>query len=189
MEYPELLNALKADLNKILASGQSTVQIEALQKYIETGLSSKQTDNDLERQKLEQQRSLAHMDVRTKHEIEMFKSVIDAGREALNALILINGGAVVALLGFLGAAITKGFSPSLGLQLTPSILFFGTGVLAGSISFGLRYVTQYCYAYDWFKTGHGLNISANLAAITGYILFGGGIFTAYYAFVEQFSPS
>lgn len=187
MEYLELLNALKADLNTIHARGQSTVQIEALQKYIENGLSSKQTDSNLEHKKLELQRSLAHQDVQSRHDIEMFKSVIDAGREALNALILINGGAVVALLGFLGAAITKEFSPTLGLQLTPSILFFGTGVLVGSVSFGLRYVTQYCYAYDWLKTGHGLNISSNLAAITGYIMFACGIYTAYNAFVHQFS--
>ena len=118
----------------------------------------------------------------------MFKSVIEAGREALNALILINGGGVVALLGFLGATISKGLPATLGLQLAPSILLFGIGVLSGGLSFGLRYMTQFCYAYNWNKTGTTLNIAANSAAITGYILFGCGIYTAYDALKKQFAP-
>ncbi len=188
MEYSKLFNSLKEDLAKIRSSGQSTVDIEALQKYIEAGLSPNRPDRDLEHIKLDQQRSLAHLDVQTRHEIELFKSVIEAGREALNALILINGGAVVALLGFLGATISKGLPAELGLHLTPSILSFGAGVLAGSISLGVRYLTQFCYAYKKIKTGHALNLVSNLMAIGGYVLFAYGIYTAYEAFVTQFSP-
>jgi len=188
VEYSKLLNSLQEDLAKIRSSGQSTVDIEALQKYIETGLSPDQPDRALEHTKLEQQQFLAHLDVRTRHEIELFKSVIEAGREALNALILINGGAVVALLGFLGATISKGLPAELGLHLTPSILSFGAGVLAGSLSLAVRYVTQFCYGHGRIKIGNALNLASISLAGSGYILFAYGIYTAYEAFVTQFSP-
>jgi len=67
----------------------------------------------IELRKLEYQRMLAHYDAQTKHGIEMFKSVIESGREALNALVLVNGGAVVALLGFMGATLSKSLPPRL----------------------------------------------------------------------------
>jgi hypothetical protein len=56
-----------------------------------------------------------------------------------NTLVLINGGAVVSLLGFMGATISKGLSSSLGANLTHPLLYFGIGVLAGALAFGGRY--------------------------------------------------
>lgn len=168
------------------ASGQNAVGIEALQKYLED-LRTHATSS-VELRKLEQQRSLAHFDAQTKHAIEMFKSVMDAGREALNALVLINGGAVVALLGFMGATIAKGFPASLGMQLTRPVLFFGLGVLMGALGFGVRYLGQACYSGQRRTLGNVFNVTSSLSAVVGYILFGSGVYAAYSAFVVQFSP-
>lgn len=186
MESAEVLNKLKTELDAVGATGQNAVAIEALQKYIDD-LRTHATSS-VELRKLEQQRSLAHFDAQTKHAIEMFKSVIDSGREALNALVLVNGGAVIALLGFMGATISKGLPAPLGMQLTLPILLFGLGVLMGALGFGIRYLAQACYAYNRNTLGTVFNVSSSLVAAAGYALFGYGVYVAYRSFVLQFAP-
>lgn len=185
MEPADILNKLKVELASVSASGQSVVGIDALQKYIEDLRTH--AASSVELRKLEQQKSLAHFDAQTRHSIEMFKSVIDAGREALNALVLINGGAVVALLGFMGATISKGLPASLGMQLTRPVLFFGLGVLMGAVGFGVRYLTQACYSNQRNTLGMVFNVTSIIAAVGGYLLFGSGVYAAYSAFVAQFA--
>lgn len=186
VESADILNKLNVELASVRASGQSAVDIDALQKYIEYLRTHHAASSD-ELRKLEQQRSLAYFDAQTKHSIEMFKSVIDAGREALNALVLVNGGAVVALLGFMGATISKGFPASLGMQLTRPVLFFGLGVLMGVVGFGVRYLGQACYAGQRNTLGTVFNVTSSFAAVVGYALFGSGVYAAYSAFVAQFA--
>lgn len=186
MESAEVLNKLKTELDAVGATGQNAVAIGALQRYIDD-LRTHATSS-VELRKLEQQRSLAHFDAQTKHSIEMFKSVIDSGREALNALVLVNGGAVIALLGFMGATISKGLPAALGMQLTLPILLFGLGVLTGALGFGIRYLAQACYALNRKTLGTVFNVSSSLAAVAGYALFGSGVYVAYRSFVLQFAP-
>ncbi|MDH0380634.1 hypothetical protein [Comamonas aquatica] len=185
MESTAVLNELNDELTKLRGAGKNQVEIEELLRYIDRLKSHANVST--EHLKLEQQRSLAYLDVKTKHSVEMFKSVIEAGREALNALVLINGGSVVALLGFMGATIAKGFPSSLGAALTHPLLYFGLGVLMGAVGFGLRYLTQACYAYEKDVPGTVLNIGSILSAVVGYVLFGFGVHGAYRAFTEHFA--
>ena len=105
MESAQVIDSLKTELAYVKAKGQGVVEIDALQKYLEN--LRVDAGQSIELQKLDTQRSLAHYDAETKHSLAMFNSVIESGREALNALVLVNGGAVVALLGFMGATISK----------------------------------------------------------------------------------
>lgn len=133
------------------------------------------------------QSNLAAYNAQNAHAIEMFKSVMDAGKEALNALLLINGGAVVAILGFLGTAFSKDrFSPQLGLSLTYPLAYFGLGVLAGALAFGIRYVAQACFAGEWKKWGMAFNVLSILAGLGGYAAFGLGLAGAHGAFQQLF---
>lgn len=185
MEPTEIIGALKAALADVKMQGQDTVSIVALENYLE-GLRS-DAGHSLEFQKLEHQRSLAHYDAQTKHSIEMFKSVIESGREALNALVLVNGGAVIALLGFMGATISKGLTQALGANLTLPLLEFGIGVLMGALGFGARYFSQVFYSSEKNKLGIGFNAMAVGFAIAGYALFGYGMYGAFCAFAAQFA--
>jgi len=133
------------------------------------------------------QSSLAEYNAKSVHAIEMFKSVLDAGKEALNALLLINGGAVVAILGFLGNAFSKEkFSPQLGLDLTYPLACFGAGVLAGAAAYGVRYFSQACFASEWGKAGTTLSVLAIVVGICGYVAFGLGLSGAHGAFQQLF---
>jgi hypothetical protein len=185
MEPAQVIEQLQKELVGVKAKGQDTVTIAALESYLD-GLRSSASQS-IEFQKLETQRSLAQLDVQTKHSIEMFKAVVESGREALNALVIVNGGAVIALLGFMGAVISKGLPQSLGLGLTLPILQFGIGVLMGAVGFMMRYFSQACYATDKKKCGDAFRWVAISVALIGYGLFGFGIYGAYCAFSIQFA--
>lgn len=185
MEPAQVIDNLKNALADVKAKGQETVAIAALVTYLDTLRSN--ASQSIELQKLEAQHTLAQLDVQTKHRIEMFKAVIESGREALNALVLVNGGAVIALLGFMGATLSKGLPQALGLSLTVPLLQFGLGVLMGAVGFAARYFSQACYSAQKEKWGDAFKIVAILVALAGYGLFGCGIYGAYRAFSVQFA--
>lgn len=184
MEAVEVIQDLENALADVKNNGRETVAVAALEKYL--GNLRLDASYSIEFRKIETQHTLANFDSQTKHSIEMFKSVIDAGREALNALILINGGAVIALLGFMGATISKGMPNSLGYELTFPLLQFGFGVLVGALGFGSRYIAQFFYAAKYRIAGHTFNAISSLLAASGFILFGFAMYGAYQAFAKQF---
>ena len=184
MESLQILNQLRVELIELKSQGVKTLDLEALESYIEN--LNKGTESSIELQKMNHQSSLAHYDAQIKNNIALFKSVIDSGREAINALVLINGGAVISLLGFMGATISKGLSSSLGANLTHPLLYVGIGVLAGALAFGGRYCAQWFYSSTMMKTGHSFLVGTIIVVITGYAFFGVGICEAYTAFSKQF---
>lgn len=190
METKEAIDKLKSDLTEIKAQGQDTIPIEGLENYL-SGL-EKDASASFESRKLDYQRMLAGYDAQVKFDIELFKSVIEAGKEALNATLIINGGAVIAFLGFLGSMLSKGGAEALGLKLTVPLCSFGFGVLFAALGFGIRYLAQFCFARrqkpSWIKAGHGLNIASILMAVASYTVFGFGVYNAYTAFVSHFTP-
>ena len=186
MEAKELATELKQELKQLRSKNQSVVSIDILEKYL--GHVEENAEVSLSTRQLEHQGSLAEYDARVRQGIEMLNAAINAGKDALNALVLINGGAVIALLGFLGAVVSQSFPKELGLGLTLPLLYFGSGVLLGALGFGFRYFSQACYSGDWIKTGLAFHGCAILFAVSGYVLFGLGIYGAYDAFALLFSP-
>jgi primosomal replication protein N len=185
MDTKETLDKIKTDLHSLQEKGHAVLNIEALKEYI-TAL-QKDSSVSVEFKKLQHQSSLAQYDAKIKAHLEMFKSVINAGKEALNATLLINGGAAVACLGFLGSMLSKGGSESLGLMFTVPLAAFGFGVLSGALGFGMRYCAQFFYARLLNKTGHTFNIGSIFLAACAYVLFGYGVYSAYLAFVTHYS--
>lgn len=102
--------------------------------------------------------------------------------------MIVNGGAVIALLGFLGAAISKEMPRTLGLGLTMPLLLFGAGVLLGALGFGARYISQACYSGDRPNWGQGFTVVAVVFGLSAYGIFGCGIYGAYTAFRMVFAP-
>jgi hypothetical protein len=75
----------------------------------------------------------------TDHQTETFKSLISLSTEALKALQLLNGGAVVALLAYLGQASKRA---DLARALTCPFALFVAGLLAATLAYGSAYLTQ-----------------------------------------------
>ena len=118
----------------------------------------------------------------------MFESVLEAGREALKAILIINGGAVIALLGFMGALISKGLPTSLGASLAGSIFQFGAGVLLTALGFGARYMSQAFFHGEKSRVGQTFTVISIAMALAAYAMFGLGIYGAYEALASHFSP-
>jgi hypothetical protein len=76
------------------------------------------------------------MSFNEEHAIETYKSLISISTEALKALQLLNGGAVVALLAYLGQ------HPKLALSARGALGLFVLGLVAGTTVFITSYLTQ-----------------------------------------------
>ena len=185
MEAKEAVDKFRRDLADLKKDGIENVSISGLENYLSVLEQSASQSNTL--RQIEHQRNLAHYDAQIKTGIEMFKSVIESGKEALNATILINGGAVAALLGFLSSLISKGTQNQIGQQLTVALLCFGSGVLFGALGFGVRYLTQLTYSAKQQRLGHSLNFLSSLPAVFAYSAFGLGVFQTYCAFQIHFA--
>src|SRR6266550_2692583 len=82
--------------------------------------------------------------------LETYKSMITIGTEALKALQLINGGAIVALLVYLGQAPERAHLAPLAAK--PLLLFLG-GLVAATLAFLGTYFTQLTLLNEFFKGG------------------------------------
>jgi len=184
METKEAIALLKSDITVLKERGQDSVPIAGLQDYLSGLEKAAATSTELRNHAL--QSSLAQYDARVRSDLEMFKSVLDAGIEALKAVMLINGGAAVALLGALSYVVSKGGLEQLGLGVSISLAYFGGGVLSAALALGARYVTQAFFAVGHTKTGHGFNSLSILLTVVAYAAFGMGLFNAYHAFVNYF---
>lgn len=125
-------------------------------------------------------------------------AAILTGNHTLRALIIINGGAAIALLAFIGHLISVQngvFSKSLG-ELTAPLIWFAWGVALATVSMGFSYVTNYSYSSHasrkskhyqapyiretlsskrWLRFGFIFQIFAVLTAIVSIYLFVSGM--------------
>jgi hypothetical protein len=77
------------------------------------------------------------------------EAVIKGGEVAIRTVMLINGGAAVAVLAFIGALVREGgVSVKQIAGVSTSLLWFGGGVAAAAWALGLAYCTNYCYGRE-----------------------------------------
>src|SRR5262249_1647758 len=75
------------------------------------------------------------------HLQETYKSLITISVECLKILIVINGGAAVAMLTYIGSLVGRS-SPPRAADLTPALLSYCFGVFAAALAFILAYLVQ-----------------------------------------------
>lgn len=103
---------------------------------------------------------------------------------ALKSSLLINGGASVAMLAFIGNVWGKqnGFSCLLE-QLALSLAFFVFGVLSAAIAAGFTYLSQAGYAGEFGKISNKIGVVSHvvtvLSVVASYFLFAKGALVAY----------
>lgn len=106
-------------------------------------------------------------------EKEMFQAVIAFGQATIRNLILINGGACVAMLALIGGIFDK--AEALARSLSSALLFFGGGVLLGALAAGASYISQSCYYYDEDnKRGDIWRWGCIGIGVASYVAFAGG---------------
>jgi hypothetical protein len=93
----------------------------------------------------------AHDDA-TKFSLGTNAAAIDNANLALRTAVLINGGAAVSVLAFIGGLTSQGkltFGPQL-IQIATTLIWFALGVAAATLAMGLSYFTNYCIAVQSF---------------------------------------
>jgi hypothetical protein len=187
MELSEAIEKFKMDLLAVKADGKTTaVEINTLEGYLDDLLKNASLSSEARRQVHEN--NLAHYDAQRRQDIENFRAVISAGKEAINASIIINGGAVFALMSFMANAIAKP-GPNYLLLFAYPLFLFGMGVLLGGTSYGTRYISQFFYAhYDkptWMKAGHLFNVLSWLFTASAFLLFAVAVYLCYSGFLGR----
>jgi hypothetical protein len=117
--------------------------------------------------------------------LEMFRAVLACGQSAMKNAMLINGGAGVALLAFIGHVWDKTLAAASVKGLTWSLLLFMSGVLASAVAAGTTYLAQAFYASDWQRTGYAINYVTIGLVVMSYLAFAMGGYEAYSAFRAQ----
>lgn len=116
----------------------------------------------------------------------METALINLSQNAFKTVILINGGAAVALLAFLGNIWAKGLQIEVVSWLAKSISLFSIGVLVGALGSGMIYICNYLYSISLPKLAIKFHIFTALLAIAAYVCFGFGAYSAHAAFVIGF---
>lgn len=118
-------------------------------------------------------------------QLEMFRSVITSGQNAIRSSFLLNGCASVALLAFIGHL--SSVAPSKVSIFAGVLMPFVFGVLAMTVTSGFTYLSQWFYdskSPKAQKLGFNLNVACILLGISSYVFFMWGMYRAYFAFTR-----
>ena len=193
-----IIEEIKKAVKDVQENNKDVISIDALLNYLNVlDKDASDVDEDTKRKheteltvyRAENEHNLAHYNAQQLQAVEMFKSVISYGTAALKSAILINGGAAVALLAFIGNIWNKSIPQSAVGHLTSAIAYFSFGVLAATIGTASSYITQYCYGHNYMKTGKVIHILTLALVIGSYALFSLGIVGARESFNVQFTTN
>ncbi|MFQ5673262.1 MAG: hypothetical protein ACE5G9_09215 [Nitrospinales bacterium] len=104
--------------------------------------------------------------------IASIKASVDLAGIAIKSALLINGGATVAILAFLGNFLSKDAQKTVVLNALASPLgYFSLGVVTAAIGSGLAYCSQRSYLEEWNKAGICFNLLAVIFIVATYGAF------------------
>ena len=167
----------------------SSKNLHSIFDQIEKGLEDNNSQIDpvsLEKFRSDLAASVAYHDHVHNWDIEGFKQVIALGQSALKSIMLINGGASVALLAFISNLATNA---SAKLPIPPfaeSLRYFVIGVFLASAAFATTYLSQSFFdgEKEWQqRTGLTFQIITIAIGIFSFVSFFYGADAAYHAFL------
>jgi hypothetical protein len=187
MSTKQFAAQMKAMIEDIKAKGTVAIYCDNLIAYLSEVENTPEVEPSpiqIEKYKADLQKWIETNKRNHEGQLEMFRSVIMSGQAAIKSSFLLNGGAAVAMLAFIGhlAQFKAEKVPAFSACLLP----FAYGVLAIAVTSGLTYLSQWFYASTrpWArKVGFGLNMLSILLGISSYGFFVWGLFDTYRAFI------
>lgn len=193
MKASEVIQIFKGAIDATRKQGVEQVSIadlEAYAKKLEETASETPEDVAAGEARMEEYRAnhsawIAARQREHEHNLEMLRSVITVGQSALRSALLINGGAAVALLAFVGKLWSSGaVDPALG-GISAGLIQYVWGVLSAAVAAGATYFSQAGYAGEFGRASRKVGMGGHLIAVAGvilaYILFGVASWTTYEA--------
>lgn len=190
MEPISVISLIKNALLDLKKQRVEQISVDGLIDYLSQLEARRQHLLELTQPELEQYKAQLAMWIENQRHAfvvttEGFKSVILSGQNALRSALLINGGASIALLAYIGKLKVAG-STQLSSLAFPLLLFV-IGVLVTAVNSGITYLSQWFYfgGASWKqKAGFYLNIANIVLGIASYFLFAVGTFYAYRFFAH-----
>lgn len=179
MNLRQRIERLRDEVRSLVTEEKKT--IDPLKLSAELDRILQQSENSQEHLRRKYNR---RMELWKEARVEMMRAVISFGQGAIRSLILINGGAAVAVMTFVGNL--KSRHENGAETLAQSLLLFALGVVAAAIVAGFAYVTQYLYdssAGRLPKLGIAFHIIAIVSAAVSLGLFVCGLLKAYHGFL------
>lgn len=118
-------------------------------------------------------------------QLKNMEGVLELAREGLKGFVLVNAGACVALLAFLGNVWTKGVY---GEPFIAALAIFAGGVFVAALANALSYLTQLYYSSEGdaeLAVGRRWHRASGFVALASLLLFGCGIVQSVAAFRVQ----
>ena len=191
-----LIDINRKELRDAEAQGLTSVStttlhsiFDKIEQHVDTG-PAQPSAIELETFRSDLAGSLAYQDHVNTWNLEGFRQVIALGQSTLKSIMLINGGAAVALLAFLGSLVSAKTRSVPLLSFANSMQAFVWGVFLAAVAYGLTYFSQLCYGGEkkWQqRTGVVLHVLTSLVATAALLMFLWGAKLAYLGFVG-FAP-
>ncbi len=187
MSTKQFAAQMKAMIEDIKAKGTAAIYCDNLIDYlneVENTSEDEPSPIQIEKYKADLQNWIEINKRDHEGHLEMFKSVIASGQAAIKASFLLNGGAAVAMLAFIGHLAQ--FKADKVSAFSTCLLPFAYGVLAIAVTSGLTYLSQWFYfsTQPWSrKLGFAFNMLCILLGISSYVFFAWGLFDAYHSFI------
>ncbi len=178
MDVRTLIRDMEAAIKSLEEAGRTEIQVKDFKAYLDEikniveELKEKdalQTQRDLAYYNAKHTSRIEYYKARTKRISDGFHAVITIGQGALKSGALINGGACVALLAFIGNIITKDASMISGLST--ALLIFGFGVFCAAASTGTTYLAQVDYEKKKMKRATLINKCTIVIVTLSYLAF------------------
>lgn len=194
MVAADLIAILRAQVGSARQSGLSEVSLDSLSKLIDILDKDNQSSPDgVERSQeaLERFKSVLgdwQNNNQRNHEtrLEMLRATIATSHLAIKSALLINGGAAVAFLAFLGTAWSRFSSTAVKMLLGGALEYFTWGVVLTGIGAAIAYICQAAFGGELGRHGdkiaEPLRYSAILSVLGSYFLFYLGCSSAITAF-------
>ena len=129
-------------------------------------------ESEMEMWKEKNRRELAQYNAEVIGNLEMFRSLISTGENALKSVILINGGAAVALLAFIGSIWDKSTNDIASkILLLISMAGFVFGTFLGGVAASFTYLTQHLYSKQKHRKADVLGIICDILVFISYAVF------------------
>lgn len=191
----DLIAILRAEVATARENGLSEISLASLSKLIDLiEQENQKSPEGVERSQeaLERFKSVLgdwQNDNQRNHEmrLEMLRATIGTSHLAIKSALLINGGAAVAFLAFLGTAWSRFPSASVKELLAGALGHFIWGVMLTGIGAGMAYICQAAFGGELGRYGNKLaeplRWGATLMILGSFVLFYFGCSVAIKAFV------
>jgi hypothetical protein len=193
MKSSEVTQILKSAIAITKAKGVEHVAIADLEAYAEMLQEAADSSPEgvalseaaLEEHKANLSAWVSSSQYRHEVNLEMLRAVITVGQSALKGALIINGGAAVTLLAFIGKIWGSTDTQPTLVALSFALLSYVFGVLSAAMAAGATYFSQAGYADEFGSHSHTIGRVGHIAAICfvfcAYILFAVGSWKAFSA--------